>query len=180
MILIYIHITSHPRNTFYAILLHHMNDFPGVIAAETTVVKEVAATDDHSDDEAEKPTLKVAAPVKTRKVSTAVYKGADNLPLESKTLANIEMFKDGKYQNFWSLKGPIVLATGQGILADFWVPHEIESCNFHNLLVFKIPEISQNLILFSQLLFSLFQMGDPLKKSKKHRNLPNYPALRPR
>ena len=80
-----------------------MNDFPGVIAAETTVVKEVAATDDHSDDEAEKPTLKVAAPVKTRKVSTAVYKGADNLPLESKTLANIEMFKDGKYQKFYAL-----------------------------------------------------------------------------
>ena len=75
-----------------------------MIAAETTVVKEVAATDDHSDDEAEKPTLKVAAPVKTRKVSTAVYKGADNLPLESKTLANIEMFKDGKYQKFWSME----------------------------------------------------------------------------
>ena len=89
-------ITLSPRNSFYTALLNHMNDFSGVIAAETTVVKEVAATDDNSDDEAEKPTLKVAAPVKTRKVSTAVYKGADNLPLESKTLANIEMFKDGK------------------------------------------------------------------------------------
>ena len=134
-----------------------MNDIPGVIAAETTVVKEVAATDDHSDDEAEKPTLKVAAPVKTRKVSTAVYKGADNLPLESKTLANIEMFKDGKYQNLWSLKGPIILATRQGILADFWVPHEIESCNFQNLLVFRFPETSESLISFRKLLFSLFQ-----------------------
>ena len=144
-----------------------MNNFPGVIAAETTVVKEVAATDDHSDDEAEKPTLKVAAPVKTRKVSTAVYKGADNLPLESKTLANIEMFKDGKYQKFWSLKGPIILVTERGIYTDFWVPHEIKSCNFQNLLVFRFLETSQNLISFSQLVFSLFQMGDPLKKSKK-------------
>ena len=153
-----------------------MNNFPGVIAAETTVVKEVAATDDHSDDEAEKPTLKVAAPVKTRKVSTAVYKGADNLPLESKTLANIEMFKDGKYQKFWSLKGMIILVTGRGIFADFWVPHEIKSCNFQNLFVFRFPETSPNLISFRQLLFSLFQRKNP----KTPEICQNYPVLWPR
>ena len=78
---------------------------------------------------------------------------------------------------FWSdcLKDQIILATEQGILADFWVPHEIESCNFQNLHVFRFPETSQNLITFSQLLFSLFQMGNPLKKSKKPRNLPKLP-----
>ena len=54
-------------------------------------------------------------------------------------------------------KDQIILATGRGILADFWVPHEIESCNFQNLLVFRFPETSQNLISFRQLLFSLFQ-----------------------
>ena len=67
--------------------------FLDVIAAETTVIKEVPVTDDHDDDDGKTLT---AAPVKTRKVSTAVYKTAENLPLESKTLANIEMFKDGK------------------------------------------------------------------------------------
>jgi len=44
--------------------------------------------------------------VKTRKVSTAVYRTAENLPLESKTMANIEMFKDGKktgYIDVWWL-----------------------------------------------------------------------------
>merc|ERR1712223_1527729 len=82
-------------------------DYSSVIAAETSVIKEVPVTDDHSDDEAqEKPQLKPAAPVKMRKVSTAVYRGADNLPLESKTMANIEMFKDGKktgYIDVWWL-----------------------------------------------------------------------------
>ena len=43
-------------------------------------------------------------------------------------------------------KDQIILAPGRGILADFWVPHEIESCNFQNLLVFGFPETSQNLI----------------------------------
>jgi len=82
-------------------------DYSNVIAAETSVVKEVPVTDDHSDDEGQgKPTLQPAAPVKTRKVSTAVYRTAENLPLESKTMANIEMFKDGKktgYIDVWWL-----------------------------------------------------------------------------
>ena len=59
-------------------------------------------------------------------------------------------------------------------MTDFWVPHEIESCNFQNLLVFRFPETSQNLISFRQLLFSLFHY---LKKSKKNRNLPKLPRL---
>ena len=31
-------------------------------------------------------------------------------------------------------KDQIILAPGQGILEDFWVPHEIETCNLWNLL----------------------------------------------
>ena len=60
---------------------------------------------------------------------------------------------------FW--KRTIILALGRGILADFWVTYEIESCNFQNLLAFGFPETPQNLISFRQLLFSLFQRGDP-------------------
>ena len=47
-----------------------------------------------------------AAPVKMRKVSTAVYRGNDGLPLQSKTMANIEMFQDKKrtgYIDVWWL-----------------------------------------------------------------------------
>ena len=51
------------------------------------------------------------------------------------------------------------MALGRGILVDFWVIHEVESCNFQNLLVFGFPESSQNFISFRQLLFSLFQIG---------------------
>ena len=56
-------------------------------------------------------------------------------------------------------KDQIILAPVWGILADFSVPHEIESCNFQNLLVFGFPETSQNLMSFRQLLFSLFHGG---------------------
>ena len=41
-----------------------------------------------------------------RKVSTAVYRGNDGLPLQSKTMANIEMFQDKKrtgYIDVWWL-----------------------------------------------------------------------------
>ena len=78
-----------------------------------------------------------------------------------------------KNHNKYSSKGP-----ERGILADFWVPHEIESCNFQYWLVFGFPETSQNLISVRQLLFSIFQRGgegDPEKKSKKPRNLPKLP-----
>ena len=55
-------------------------------------------------------------------------------------------------------------------LAPFWVPDDIESCNFQNLLVFGFPETSQNLMLFRQLLFSLFHGGDQRKKSENPKN----------
>ena len=64
-------------------------------------------------------------------------------------------------------KDQIILAPGRRILADFWLPHEIESCNFQNLLVFGFPETSQNLISLRQLLF--------IYLSKKPRNLPKLP-----
>ena len=64
------------------------------------------------------------------------------------------------------LKDQIILATCRGIMTDFWVPHDIESCNFQNLLVFGFPETYQNLMSFRQLLFSLFHGGDQRKKSE--------------
>ena len=57
------------------------------------------------------------------------------------------------------------------ICYNFWVPYEIESCNFQNLFVFRFPETSQNLISFRQLLFLLFQR----EKSENPRNLPKWP-----
>ena len=69
-------------------------------------------------------------------------------------------------------KDQIILAPGRGILADFWVSHEIESCNFQNLLFFWFPETSQNLISFRQLLFSLFQRGKNLKTQEICQNDP--------
>ena len=46
----------------------------------------------------------------------------------------------------------------------FWVPDDKENCNFQNLLVFRFPETSQNLMTFRQLLFSLFLGGGPKGK----------------
>ena len=40
-------------------------------------------------------------------------------------------------------KDQIILATGRGILEYFWVPQDIESCSFQNLLVFGFPETCQ-------------------------------------
>ena len=60
-----------------------------------------------------------------------------------------------------------------GILADFWVPHEIKSCNLQNLLVFGFPETSQNLISFRQFLFSLLQYPKNPKKQKSAKMAPN-------
>ena len=59
-------------------------------------------------------------------------------------------------------KDQIILATERGVLADFWVPHEIESCTFQNLLVFRFSETSQNLISFRQ----------PFEKSKSDKIAP--------
>jgi hypothetical protein len=74
--------------------------------------------------------------------------------------------------NVWDQKDKIILATGRGILADFWVPDDIESCNFQNLLVLVFPETSQNLMSFRPLLFLLFHGGDQREKTKSPRNLP--------
>ena len=36
-------------------------------------------------------------------------------------------------------------SSSREIFADFWVPHEIKSCDFQNLLVFGFPEASHHL-----------------------------------
>ena len=43
------------------------------------------------------------------------------------------------------LKGLIILPTAGGVLADFWVPNEIDSLNFHHMLLSLFCEASQNL-----------------------------------
>ena len=64
-------------------------------------------------------------------------------------------------------KDQIILALVWGILADFWVPHEIDSWNFQHMLDLWFSEASQNLNSFRQLLFSLFHRGDQREKFKK-------------
>ena len=54
----------------------------------------------HDDSDDESPAQLAPKPIKTRKVSTAVYRGIDGLPLQSKTMANIELFKDKKRTGF--------------------------------------------------------------------------------
>jgi hypothetical protein len=66
----------------------------------------------------------------------------------------------------------IILTTGRGILADFWVQNVYRAVTFRISMFFGFPETSQNLISFSQLLFSSFQRGDPLEKAENPRNLP--------
>ena len=56
-------------------------------------------------------------------------------------------------------KDQIMLATGRGILADFWVPDDIESCNFQKVLVFGFPETSQNLMSFKTTLIFIVSWG---------------------
>lgn len=71
------------------------------LGEEKSVTKEVQVQ--HDSDEEEGPKLNVPT-TKTRRVS--VYKGNDGLPLESKTMANIEMFQDKKrtgYIDVWWL-----------------------------------------------------------------------------
>ena len=60
----------------------------------------------------------------------------------------------------------IILALVWGILADFWVPHEIDSWNFQHMLDLWFSEASQNLSSFRQLLFSLFHGEDQREKFK--------------
>ena len=63
-------------------------------------------------------------------------------------------------------KGLVIVGPGLIALVPFWVPDDIKSCNFQNLLVFGFPETSQNLMSFRQLLFSLFHGGTKGKNLK--------------
>jgi hypothetical protein len=63
-------------------------------------------------------------------------------------------------------KGNRILRYGCRTFDAFWVPDDIESCNFQNLLVLGFPETSQNLMSFIQLLFSLFHGGTKGKNLK--------------
>ena len=63
-------------------------------------------------------------------------------------------------------KGLIILHTAGGVLADFWVPNEIDSLNFQHMLLFWLNEASQNFSLFRQLFFHSFQGGTKGKMLK--------------
>jgi len=72
-------------------------DFSSEIVEEQLIIKEVPIRDgDHSDDEHSSNPNELALKPKTRKVSTAVYRGAGGLPLENKTMANIQLFQGKK------------------------------------------------------------------------------------
>ena len=75
-------------------------DYSSQIGHEKTVTQVVKVVDDNSDDEGQAPAELKPKVAKTRKVSTAVYRGIDGLPLQSKTMANIELFKDKKKSGF--------------------------------------------------------------------------------
>ena len=64
-------------------------------------------------------------------------------------------------------KDQIILPLVWGILADFWVPHEIDSWIFQNLLDLGFHETSKNFSSFRHLLFSFLQRGAPWKKIQK-------------
>ena len=64
------------------------------------------------------------------------------------------------------------MAPARGILV--WVPHEIESCNFQNLLVFDFLKPLKIGYHLDNFYFQYFK-GVTLKKSKKPRNLPKWP-----
>ena len=63
-------------------------------------------------------------------------------------------------------KGLIRVGPGWIALAPFWVPDDIESCNFQNLLVFGFPETSQDFMSFRQLLVLLIHGGTKGKNQK--------------
>ena len=65
-------------------------------------------------------------------------------------------------------KDQIIFPTGRGILADSWVLHDIESCNFQNLLDLWFREASQNLSSFRQFFFIVSEQGGT--KGKKLKN----------
>ena len=68
---------------------------------------------------------------------------------------NFKRFKKFRENFFFFKMGNRILRYGCRTFDTFWVPDDIESCNFQNLLVFGFPETSQNFMPFRQLLFSL-------------------------
>jgi len=71
-------------------------DFSSQIASEQQIEREVPVEkgDEHSDDEEQKP-VGLAAPAvkKTRKISTAVYRGADGNRLNNEVISSIQQFQ---------------------------------------------------------------------------------------
>ena len=65
-------------------------------------------------------------------------------------------------------KDQIILPTGRGILADFWVPHDIESWNFQNLIVFGIvkPLKIWYCLCFDNFFF-IVSKGEPKEKCSR-------------
>ena len=59
-------------------------------------------------------------------------------------------------------KGLIILPTAGGVLADFWVPNEIDSLNCQHMLLFSFREASQNLSLLRQLFFIVSNAEKPM------------------
>ena len=94
---------------------------------------------------------------------------ANNVTLFGCATLTIYLFVIYFYSSiFWCFlrKGNRILRYGCRRFDTFWVPDDIESCNFQNLLVFGFPETSQNLMSFRQLLFSLFHGGTKGKNLK--------------
>jgi len=85
------------RHSFAILRCKEGFDFSNVIASEQQIVKEVAVAKEDSDDEGEagKNSLSVAAPekTKTRKVSTAVYRGTDGNRLDNNLVQQIQQFQ---------------------------------------------------------------------------------------
>ena len=67
----------------------------------------------------------------------------------------------------FSSKGTDPLGHRWGILADFWVSHEIGSGNFQHMLDLWFSVRFQNLSSIRKLWFSLFYKGDQREKFKK-------------
>ena len=70
------------------------------------------------------------------------------------------------YEFNFFIKGLDHLAHGRGILANFWVPHHIESCNLKNLLDLWFREASQNWAHLENFFPHSFQGGTKWKMLK--------------
>merc|ERR1719245_2164605 len=70
-------------------------DFSSQIASEQQIVREVPVSKDDEDEDAPSNTLAADKP-RTRKVSTAVYRGADGNTLDNKTVDKIIQFRQKK------------------------------------------------------------------------------------